>query len=877
MSETAPDARRGAPGLAAAVYAFAFTSAVAALVYEVVWTRMLALAFGRTTLAAGAVVAGFMGGMALGAGLFHRVSRPRPRAALRLYGALELGIAASALALTWQLGGVPQLFAAMAGALDPGLGLTLARLALAMLLLALPAAFMGATYPALCAVVIHTREGVGRHLGRIYGLNTLGAAAGALTAGLVWIEWLGLRASAELAAAGNAVLGLAALALAARVAEGGASREALGDEEATLASALPLHVTAAVLVGSGFATLAYEIVWFRALLYLFGNSTYALTLMLVVFLLGLGLGGLLFGPVARRARPERDLALCQIAIALLALAAIGGEAAVLSSPDLAAHVSVFSSQVAERGWVGRLLADAGLALGLMLPATLFMGLSFPLATRLYLRDVRRLGQGVGGSVVLANSGSIAGSIGAALVVLPFCGTVGGTRALAAFNLGLGLLVLAHLRGPRRRRLAVAALAVAATAALGAALPPRLAFFGESHVALRDAVPLFEEEGDLATVQVWESRSQPGRRVMTIDGVTIAVSRGGFYPIYSKQLVLAHLPLLLDASIRRTLSVGLGSASTLDALASHPSLQVLDAVEINGGVVRGSAYFEESAVLSDPRVRVAVDDAVSFLLRARSDYDLIVSDGKQNPDFSSNWTLMCREFYQQALARLGERGLFAQWIPLSTVADDFRTTLRTFSGVFPEVEVFLDAPQWVILVGSRAPIAGRRQPRPLLWHGLRARRDLASLGLPSRKALLAEWVTGGEALRETLGPGPISTWDHSPLEFSAYRTPAQVKARAPRDNLALLLEAGARSRARGRSPFVAARWARSARLVRRAHLLELEGQPEAARRRLERAVAANPADPRARRLLAQAARDRRGGPEAGGPGGVPDAGVQEDLR
>jgi spermidine synthase len=836
--------------LSVPVYVFATVSAVAALVYQVAWTRMLSLTFGRTTLATSAVVAGFMGGMGIGAWLYHRIERGRPHDALRVYAGLEVGIAISAALLTAGFAPLPGIFASVAADLPAGPGLDLLRIALVIAMLLVPAALMGATFPALCSVLIRSRAGVARHLGRVYGLNTVGAAAGALLGGFVWVEALGLRGSVRAAIAINLAIGALAWWLARSGVATPDERAALSDDDARLPSRLPHALTAAVLFGSGFATLAYEILWFRALQYLFGNSTYALSAMLVVFLLGLGIGGLLFGRVVRRERPERDLALCQLGVAVFAVLAIAGLAAVLGNDRLAGAVSIFSPSVVELPWWRRIAGGCALALALMLPATLGMGLSFPLASRLYLADVRQLGRRVGTSVLLANLGSILGSVLAAVAILPRLGTVGGTRAVAALNLALGLAVLAALGGPRRPRLLLGGVAALASLGTGALLPPRLAFQGEQAMAQIEGQLLWQEEGDLATVQVWASSARSQIRAMTIDGTAIAVSRGWFYPVYSKQLLLAHLPLALDPRIRSSLSVGLGSGSTLHALASYPSLRSLDAVEISAAVARASRFFAESEALADPRAHLVVDDVMHFLRRSPQRYDLIVSDGKQNADFSSNWTMLCLDFYRAARERLSEDGLLVQWIPLTTLPDDFRVVLRTFTRAFPHVQAFLDAPHSLFLVGSGAPIAGRGGWTPGHWERLPAARDLEGFRIRGIEALLARWVADGHGLAGVVGEGPVSSWDHSPLEFSAYRSRPEAKAGAVRENLALLLDAEARSREREAPRFFRpdSPHARSAALLRRAHLADLRGERAEAGRLVQAAAQANPADARAEQLL-----------------------------
>lgn len=835
-----------APGEAHAtpLYAFALLSGASALVYEVAWTKMLALTFGRTTLAASAVVGGFMVGMGIGAWLYHR-AQGEGRSAIRIYAVLEVGIALSTALLTAALAALPPLFASMSGALGTGLGMTLFRIGFVVAILLPPAALMGATYPALCTVLIRSREDAARHLGPLYGLNTVGAALGALVAGFVLVEWLGLRGSVWTANALNLAIAAAAWALASRIPARTGELAGLEDARALVPTELPRRLTGLVLFGSGFATLAYEIVWFRALRYLFGSSTYAFSLMLAVFLLGLGLGALLCGE-RRQAAAERNLALSQLGVAVLALAAIALETLVLQTRELESALSIFSRAVYELPWWQRLATDLVVAVVLLLPATLLMGFSFPLATRLYLADVRVLGRRVGGAYLLANLGSITGAVAAAVWILPRLGTVAGTRAIASVSLLLGLLVLGRLRWSAARTLAVAVPAVAVVWVTALVLPDRLPFRVSETIASQRMDLVYEEEGDLATVQVWAAADDPGRRTLTVDGTPIGESRGLRKTIYAKQVLLAHLPMALDPDIRRTLNVGLGSGSTLASLASYPGVDVLDVVEISGGVVRGSRLFEESRVLDDPRTGLFVEDAAHFLLQQRPPYDLIVSDGKLGADFSGNAMMLCRDFYEAARAQLSERGIFVQWIPLSHASDDFDTIVRTFLASFPEVELFFQHPASVHLFGSRAPLPGRAGGAEALGSAL-AGDELAFLGIGGRAALLSHWAAGGPALRRAFGDGPSSTWNHSRLEYSIYRTRRSDRQRSMAPNLARILEAEAGA---GANPFLPedSPFAASARLSRAARLEALRGRPVRARVLAERAVAANGDDLQARAIL-----------------------------
>ncbi|MCP3984879.1 MAG: hypothetical protein GY723_10855, partial [bacterium] len=697
--------------LTRSLYLFSFLSGAAALTYQVAWTKMLALAFGGTTLAMSAVVAGFMGGMGIGAWRYHRLDR-RIGAPLATYAGLEFGIAVSTFMLTPLLLALPRAVAYAAPWIPETPGMeNVVRVCAAFVLLLIPSALMGATYPALCTVLIRSRQDVDLHLGRIYGLNTLGAAVGALLAGLVMVEQLGLRGSVWLANLMNIGIGLAAWVLVRR--QAGAAQTQAEPSDEVLSSALPIPLLGALLILSGFATLGYEIAWFRAIRYLVGSSTYALTTVLVVFLVGLGFGALLYRPVLRRLRPERALALCQLGVAFFALAAIAAENWILNDPGLRDRLSIFSALFRVRPWEWRLAETTGLAAAILLPATLMMGLSFPLASRLFLGRVRAIGRRTGGAYFLANLGSITGSVAAALLLLPRFGTVGTIQLLAALNLLSGLVLLAFLP---RVRLSLALALPAAGAIMAAALlmlPPRLSFHGEEFVRRNVPALLFEEEGDLATVQVRADPNALGRRAMTIDGAIIAVGRGVRPLLYEKQQLLAVLPLTLDPGIRRTLNVGLASGSTLATLASYPEIEKLDVVEINRPVVRAVRYFGESAVLDDPRVDLIVDDAIHYLLRTERRYDLIISDGKQAEDFSGNARILSQEFYAFAHDSLSSCGVFAQWIPGSMRPRDLEIVLRTLLSVFPELEVFFGPPSSIFMLASNCPMHERPgAPAPL---------------------------------------------------------------------------------------------------------------------------------------------------------------------
>lgn len=267
-----------------------FLSGATGLVYEVAWTRSLVLVFGTTTFAVSTILAAFMAGLAAGALVFGRLVDRRGRA-LRVYGLLELGIAAWAVALPFVLPALEPLYRAVWAQYHPSFPLlSLLRFGICFLLLLVPTMLMGGTLPVLVRHFERREGGLGRQAALLYGLNTLGAVLGAAAAGFVLLPGLGLDATNKLAASFNIEIGVLALSLS-RAERPGLRSEALPPPPPRKGAAWRAGVlTSAAL--SGFVALLAEVAWTRGLTLVLGSSTYAFTTMLVTFLLGLAAGSL---------------------------------------------------------------------------------------------------------------------------------------------------------------------------------------------------------------------------------------------------------------------------------------------------------------------------------------------------------------------------------------------------------------------------------------------------------------------------------------------------------------------------------------------------------------------------------------------------------
>src|SRR5215471_14311657 len=297
-----------------------FASGTAGLMLQVVWTKMLGQLFGSSAYAVATVLAVFMGGLALGSAVFGRW-RPAAGGGVRLYAWMEWGIAATALA---SLAGIPlvgELYVASHPYLEGSAFALLAlRFAGATIVLLLPTFLMGGTLPVLLAAVVRRADQAGIRAGRFYAVNTAGAVVGTLAAGFWLIPSIGLRSALLVAV----VLDLAAGALAWNLSRSLEDRpvEGPGETAAEPESSESFHLVSFALVGG--SAMAYEIGWTRLLSTPLGSSTYAFSLMLAAFLLGIAIGSFLYEVWFRRTRMATSglFASLQLAIGAGALASL---------------------------------------------------------------------------------------------------------------------------------------------------------------------------------------------------------------------------------------------------------------------------------------------------------------------------------------------------------------------------------------------------------------------------------------------------------------------------------------------------------------------------------------------------------------------------
>ena len=756
-----------------------FLSGATGLVYQLLWVRVLYQSFGSTIQSITTVVAAYMGGLGLGAWLFGRIADRTQRPAA-LYGWLEIAIGVFGIVSPLVLSLAHSLYLALGG------GSVALRFGLAALVLLVPTTLMGATLPVLTRAFMEgDRSRLKPSLGRLYGLNTLGAVVGTALAGFFLIEYVGVRASLWFTAATNLAIGGLALWFGRAQWSTDPGREP-GEQQNSPRDLL--RTLALILLGvTAFASLLNEIAWTRVLVMVVGGSTYAFTLVLLVFLLGIGLGSVI---VARRSGPRADTA----ASAALAQGLTGvGAAALFMFFGLLPVYIVAVFQVPELGAMTRLLL-MGVAVGaVVLVPALGMGMTFPLLTDLTARPDAARGSDVGGAYALNTIGSILGAVLTGFVLVVAWGTQTTLRVGVVIN-GVAALALAWAaaRGIAEgsaddQRLRVRVLGggiLGMVAILAAAIAPgwstRLIDLGPTIYARtkmdapqrraflehRGTRQLAFREGWNATVSVWENDAG---RSLRVNGKVDASDRGDM----GTQIMAGLAPVAARPGATSALVIGFGSGVTARVLSDVPGMTRVRVIEIEPAVLAMDTLFRHvnGGVLRRPGVQTIADDARSALQLSHDRFDVIMSE-PSNPWVAGIATLYTPEFFQIVHSRLAEDGVFCQWVqlyqlPLPIVAG----IVRNVQEVFPHVEVWFGESQDLMVVASR---------RPLTYDSTWVARLVGPSGAIGE--LAREWLnvdTPGEYFgRRLIGERGISRLverarfehrdDHPRLEFEAAR-------------------------------------------------------------------------------------------------------------
>jgi spermidine synthase len=614
-----------------------------------------------------------------------------------------------------------------------------------------PTVLMGATLPAMARWIETTREGVS-WLGYFYGANIAGAVFGCLLAGFYLLRVHDMATATWAAVVLNLLVALAGLALA--IATGVRSPQprspansdktpaeiSTSGEMPAVQRSWPVYLAIAL---SGLCALGAEVIWTRLLSLMLGGTVYTFSIILAVFLVGLGVGSAAGSLLSRGAvRPRIALGVCQ----MLLVAAIAWSAYMIAewmpfwpiNPALSRSAwSTFQIDLVRCVWA-------------ILPAAILWGASFPLALAAVSareHDAARLV----GKVYAANTlGAIVGALGASLLLVAWIGTQHAQQVLMALCVVSGLFMLVRLGRGDGTKHGLPDFAVASMIALAVffiwsvpKVPWGLIAYGRYFITrVGETDLLYAGEGMNSSVAVTESIH--GGRNFHVSG---KIEASTVQQDMRLQRMLGHIPGLLHPNPRSVLIVGCGAGVTAGSFVKYPGIEKIVICEIEPLIPRVVAqYFgaENYNVVKDPRVKIVFDDARHYVLTTKEKFDIITSD-PIHPYVKGAATLYTKEYFEMVRRHLNPGGLVTQWVPLyESDAATVKSEVATFFNVFPEGTVWgndqIGAGYDLVLLGQTDPMQIDLDVVQQRWERDRAvAQSLDDVGIQSPLGLLANFA------------------------------------------------------------------------------------------------------------------------------------------
>ena len=757
-------------------------SGACSLIDQVVWLRLLKLSLGNTVYASCVVVSVFMAGLALGALLMGRFS-DRIEHRLKLYAFIEVLITIVAVCSPWMLQLADEFYVWLYRAWQPTHGvILLVQVVVSAAILLLPTVLMGTTLPLLSRFVTSIEAESGRLVGRLYALNTLGAAAGCFLAGFLLIRTIGVMGTLYTAAALNLL-----------VAAGGFTLHLVSRKDAVEASetrgADPASKrvvnTGFVLLGIGFflsglLSIGYELLWMRSVVFSMGAYTYVFSAILTVYLVGnvvgVGIGARI---VPRLKNPAAGFA---VTLSLLGLCGV------LYAPWL--NFCVHSFPPAAWNWSDPYGLMVGLPpmlsrpliqnLLLCLVPSVLMGVGFPMALQAWVNHAGRIGWSTGTAYGTNTVGAVIGGILTGFVLIP---ALGMQRSIILLGVvGVWAAAALWLRFPGRRhaavRFALPGIAAVVTV-IGFVTPPDLyARVIAATIYMEDCDLVDVKEGIVTTASLHQNR-KTGARFLCTSGNRVA---GDSNCYRADQKMLGHLPVLLNKDARSVLSVGFGSGESTACLSFH-GIERIACVEIAPEVLEFSLKYFNHINLGDQlhdKVDMIIMDAKNYLHLTETRYDAIVNDCTSTRNFAENASLFTREYFENARHRLNEGGLFMSWMDgHGTEAEPVQHSIMgTMMEVFPYVTLWYpmtDPGSFFVIVGSLSP-----QRVPLAHLELELTRpqvanSLAEINIRNAVDLLTCYVGDEQDLKRVITDHRTNS-DYFPfVEFYQGESPAGKEA------------------------------------------------------------------------------------------------------
>jgi spermidine synthase len=704
-----------------AIFVF-LLSGFAALVYQVAWQRMLVVFAGGDIQSVTLIVTAFMLGLSFGnlAGGWL-ADRSSATTCMMLFGTAELLIGLFGFASKWLYYDVLYLgFGNLAGSRV----LTAVALAISLLL---PTVLMGLSLPLLARALTRELPHASSIIGKLYGVNALGAALGAICATWILAPQYGLEGGVKVAAWVNVLCAAGTIPLVKLM----RNEQFIGLNAHRQLPASPVHDLAvansasslrgawyAIYAVSGFMALSLEIVWFRLLGVMLKSTAFTFGTLLGIYLAGLAVGSLAGARIVNRSRqPAAIFLILQGAIGLYSGLMTAGLLALVQhwnfarplwnyfdgyepidpNSALAALGKLFlGTATREEGAAAWLFLVLYLGLPLLLVAipTFLMGLSFPYLQRAVQTDLSWIGRRVGWLQTANIVGCLLGAVVTGMFALAVLGTAWTLKLIVAASAFFAIAGVRLVYGIKTQSAIGLQIAMVAAALICVWMLPNSALlWARVHGTSPNLVVVGEDGSGVSVLKDVKATSPHGVET----SVFVNGLGQSWIPYATVHTALGALPAMLHPAPRDVAVIGLGSGDSLFSIGGRPETQRIDCIEIVGAQIETLRHYAATnrnpalvAMLADPRIRHVTGDGRLYLMQSQARFDIIEADALR-PNSAHSGTLYSEGYFQLLRSRLKPGGFAVTWSPTQRVHD-------TFVRVFPYVLSYGH-----IVIGSSDPI------------------------------------------------------------------------------------------------------------------------------------------------------------------------------
>jgi spermidine synthase len=740
------------------LYFLFFLSGFSALVYEVVWSRMLVLVMGNTVFAASTILSVFMAGLSLG-GLYwgNNVDRTGKNP-LVLFGRLETGTGIAALAVSWIIWQVVPLGAWISPTSGSGNFLQiLIRFLICFCLLFVPTFLIGGTLAAIGKHIISDTKFFARKTAGLYGINTAGSFFGAFLTGFFLIKALGNNGSILTAASLNCLSGVVAILLSKsinadsktasepikREKRRGKVKTAKPDVKTVKSNAKTANFILLGLMISGFCSIAYQILWTRILLLLIDNSVYSFTIILMAFLAGIALGSMIFNRITRLiASPVLVFAMVEICIGVTAFLF---PYSVHLKSRIGPDVYYYNFLLSTFPWI-------------ILVPTIFMGMAFPLGAQIYQRHKKQIGRSLGNVYFINTAGCVLGGISTGFFLIGHLGFRKSIFILTGLNVVIGVVIGIWSQKGKIRYAFLIILIMLPFLGLKA-MPGD--YFKKKYSSIEPQSKLIYYKESASTTATLFEHPDKGLSLY-LNGIPEVNT--SYLSIKTFKLMGA-LPGLLerqkaDNALMITFGAGV-SAGTAVLFTRH-----LDCVDIASQASDIAPFFDyyNNNIIKNPNISLYNDDARHFLEAVGKQYSIITSDAS-HPRIYDSWVLFTSEFYKLVKRHLTKDGIFLQWLPYhGMTTNQYLGIVRTFNKVFPHTSLWTVGEGYSLLVAMPEPLKIDFQGFLKKIMTTEIKDNLRMVGLDNPFEILSYFTMAEKNVREMVSGSSLIMSDNAPAHL-----------------------------------------------------------------------------------------------------------------